>query len=385
MASDKKIGLRLFYSENWIAGAYYILNIIHALNKLEQHEKPIIVILTENLKNFEFVKSETNYPYLEYFQYPFYIPKKNLYIRIVNKLSRLLIRRNFIVDINFQPDIDFLYPLELDDIYNSELKKVNWIPDFQEDHLPEYFSEKEIKERKEYQRKVLSKGDFVVFSSNNSKNDFNRLYPKSKVKQKVLNFAVTLPDFSHLKLEEVLRKYCLTKHYFFCPNQFWAHKNHIVILKAVKLMKEKGIKTQIAFSGKEKDYRNLDNFEKLKEFVKNNKLDKYVKFLGFIDRLDQLCLMKNSIAIVQPSLFEGWSTVVEDAKSLNKFIILSNLEVHREQINENVQFFQPNDHEQLAEYLQSFSENPQHEKNIDYSKSILDFGKEFLKLIEAAT
>jgi len=34
---------------------------------------------------------------------------------------------------------------------------------------------------------------------------------------------------------------------------------------------------------------------------------------------------------VQPSLFEGWSTVVEDARALGKPIVLSDIPVHLEQ------------------------------------------------------
>lgn len=42
-------------------------------------------------------------------------------------------------------------------------------------------------------------------------------------------------------------------------------------------------------------------------------------------------LMKHAIAIINPSLFEGGSTTVEEAKSLLKVIILSGIPVHREQ------------------------------------------------------
>jgi hypothetical protein len=35
--------------------------------------------------------------------------------------------------------------------------------------------------------------------------------------------------------------------------------------------------------------------------------------------------MKNATAIMQPSLFEGWSTVIEDAKSLQVPVIASDL------------------------------------------------------------
>ena len=45
-------------------------------------------------------------------------------------------------------------------------------------------------------------------------------------------------------------------------------------------------------------------------------IKKYISILGFISRQDQLSLMRDAIAVIQPSLFEGWSTVVEDCKAI---------------------------------------------------------------------
>ena len=59
MVERKRIGVRFSYNENWIAGSYYILNIIHALNTLDVDKKPIIVVLSENIDNFNIVKNET--------------------------------------------------------------------------------------------------------------------------------------------------------------------------------------------------------------------------------------------------------------------------------------------------------------------------------------
>ncbi len=65
--------------------------------------------------------------------------------------------------------------------------------------------------------------------------------------------------------------------------------------------------------------------------------------------------MNNSIAIIQPSLFEGWSTVVEDAKALNKlYYSYLDLEVHREQINNNAYFFNPHEEILLAKALEKY-------------------------------
>jgi hypothetical protein len=47
----------------------------------------------------------------------------------------------------------------------------------------------------------------------------------------------------------------------------------------------------------------------------------------------------------------GWSTVVEDCKTIGKHMFLSSLPVHLEQIGENVTFFDPSDEIEPAELL----------------------------------
>ncbi|MCL4501103.1 MAG: glycosyltransferase, partial [Deltaproteobacteria bacterium] len=68
-------------------------------------------------------------------------------------------------------------------------------------------------------------------------------------------------------------------------------------------------------------------------------------------------LMRHAMAMINPSLFEGWSTTVEEAKSLGKRILLSDIPVHKEQAPERGIFFPPHEPEALAEALQSVMEN----------------------------
>lgn len=386
MAQRKQVGLIFLYNENWIAGAYYIINIVHALNLLPDKEKPQITIFSDKQQNFEILKNETQYKYLNFFQLS--IVKYSVLERIINKISIKLFHKKIINKSPKYPNIDMLYPNYMDNIYQKSLKKfkkVNWIPDFQEEHLPEFFSKEEIVNRKHNQSEVICKGDFVVFSSKDAQKDFNNLYPEAILQQFVLNFSVTHPDFSNQKIGDLLNKYNLQNHYFFSPNQFWAHKNQMVISKAIKNLKEKGVEVVVAFSGKEDDYRNKNYVSELKEFVEINNLKDNIKFLGFISREEQLCLMKNSIAIIQPSLFEGWSTVVEDAKSLNKFIILSDLGVHKEQIKINVHFFDPYDFENLSKILEKYNKEIPKVIQVDYKNDIHKFANKFIDLVNLAS
>lgn len=386
MAERTRIGLIFSYDENWIAGAYYILNIIHALNTIEDDLKPHVVVLSQKEENFDIVKSETQYPYLSYFKFPIR-PNYSVVERAVNKAGRIIIGENLIVKIPIPPPIDFLYPDQHESVQIKGLKKVNWIPDFQEVFLPHLFSNEQVTSRKKYQQEILCKGDFVVFSSENAKSHYLKLYPEAKAETVVLPFAVTHPDFSNQHIDSLKTTYNLPENYFFAPNQFWEHKNHKVILNAIKELKLLGEEIVVAFSGKENDYRNINYVQELKSFVIENNLEENIRFLGFIDRTEQLCIMKNAIAIIQPSLFEGWSTVVEDAKSLSKHIVLSNLEVHKEQIKENVSFFDPHNTKELTVILKLLHlrhPHPSVDGQNNYKQTINTFGKAFLALVNKA-
>ena len=379
MDARPKVGIIFNYSENWIGGSYYILNIIHALNTLEDQRKPNIVVFTPSEAGYIIVKETTAYPYLNYQQYP-NIRQYTTFEKAVNKVFKSIFKTKLIRKYPKYEAVDFLYPKTINEV-STTIKKVNWIPDFQEHYLPEYFSQEEIEGRKKVQKDIICQGDVAVLSSQDAAEDFKTFYPNAKAKTYVLPFAVTLPDFSKESIDVLRYKHNLPTDYFFAPNQFWAHKNHIVILKAVKYLKEKGVTVTVAMSGKESDYRNKENFDQLKDYITSNQLESQIKFLGFLPREEQLCLFKHSLAIIQPSLFEGWSTVVEDAKALNKFIILSDLKVHKEQIHDNAAFFSPHDTLALANLLQNYQLEQPPIIHHDYNNNVKLFGENILELI----
>jgi glycosyltransferase involved in cell wall biosynthesis len=223
----------------------------------------------------------------------------------------------------------------------------------------------------------------IVFSSENALMHFNTLYPKAKSKTFVLNFAVSHPEFRNISLTALLDKYRIIRPYFFCPNQVWAHKNHITVLHAVKKLKEQKKEILVVFSGKEFDARNPELFFQLKKFITDNDLKNNILFLGFIDRAEQLQLMNNAIAVIQPSLFEGWSTVLEDAKAMGQNVIVSDLPIHREQITENAVFFDPHNEKILADYMNESSITFKKDAfKHNYELNVLKFGKQFISIVK---
>jgi glycosyltransferase involved in cell wall biosynthesis len=125
------------------------------------------------------------------------------------------------------------------------------------------------------------------------------------------------------------------------PNQLWVHKNHRVAFEAIKVLTGRGLDVHLVCTGKDEDPRRPEHGQRLRWFIKEHRLTDRVHMLGLIPRLDQIQLMRAATAIVQPSLFEGLSTVVEDARALGKRMFLSEIPVHREQNPDNASYFNP--------------------------------------------
>jgi glycosyltransferase involved in cell wall biosynthesis len=378
MAQEKRIGIIYSYNENWIGAAYYIQNLIRSLNFLPEDQKIKLYVLTKSKELFHDLKNVTGYEKMEYIQYE---PYFSIFERVVNRLSNLILRKKVI---SKTIQLDWVFP---NYIVSEDLKHISnlvfWIPDFQDKYLPNFFSPQEIFDRNHSCEVMVASNYPIVFSSQTALDDFKKFYPDAKNKIEVLKFAVVHPDLQLTPIEEVKMKYGIEGDYFISPNQFWQHKNQNAIIEATSILKNKGINLKIVFTGKEHDYRNPDYSTFLKQKVIDYKLQNEILFLGFIDRTDQLTLMKHAQAVIQPSLFEGWSTVVEDAKALNQTLIVSNIPVHKEQLEDKAYFFNPEDFNELASKIIEVIVNPKEKikYDLDYLLNIKKFAKSLNKLI----
>lgn len=348
------VGIRFDYDENWIGGAYYIKNLIACLNLLPDDEKPELLLLSREEKTYEFMQSATAYPYM----------------------SRLRVRLSEVAE---ELSFDMIFPFDTGVQYQQT---ACWIPDFQDKHLPDFFSQEELSLRENLHRKYFQNFRHMVFSSAAARADFDRFYPEARVQKHVLSFAV-FDDIAAVDGgSQVLAKYDLPERFFYCPNQFWIHKNHKTAIEAVAILKKQGVDVTLVFSGKEYDYRAPGNTENLKASVIEQGLESNVRFLGFIPREDQIVLFQRAICIVQPSLFEGWSTVIEDARQVSQYVLAACIPPNVEQIDTNVEFFEPLDADALAALMQRYAEHDPTKKIIDYQSNRVTFAQSFMRLLQ---
>ncbi len=381
-----RLNLGLFYENDpaWIGGTYYVLNLVQALRRLPTMSQPLITVLSASAADYEQLRTLTQYPALAFANLN---AQPASWQRAINRAWRLFSDNNLFES---RPRLDAAFPLRSRRFLHFTAlakQRLCWIPDFQEEHLPHLFGALDLSDRRENHRFVAEQMPHLVLSSESAAADFRRVYGSiAKCKIHVLPFAVTHDEsYKQLNINDLRAKYRLPERYYFAPNQFWKHKNHELIIQAMLRLCAAGDSDIVmVFSGKEADYRHPQHVEQLKAFVESEGLGEQVRFLGFIDRQDQLALMNAAQAVVQASRFEGWSTVVEDAKAMNQFLIVSDLAVHREQLplRDEAEFFGVDDAAGLADLLRkSWQMAGRKYIGRDYGDEVQAFGERFMDII----
>lgn len=384
------VGFAPVDSGEWTGGLNYFKNLFSAI-KINQESlvNPILVLNPFN-DNSQIINMYSDFVTI--------IESKSIFYdkSIINKLNRKTLRmfkKSFFYDLYFRSKgINVISHSEFCDPA-SDLKKINWIPDFQHVHLPEMFSEEEIALRDNHYKNLALESDIIVFSSNNALNDFKTFAPEYSSKGRLLPFvSVQNPDIYNEKegmKQNIQKKYGISEKFFYMPNQFWKHKNHKVVFEAVKILKSRGFNIQVVFTGHLNDYRNNDHIQELLDFINQNSLEENIKVLGLIEYEEVPLLIRNCVSLINSSLFEGWNTMVEEAKSIGKNMILSDLAVHREQNPPECVFFDPYNPEELAGILKEKWRNseggPDYELEMQAKEvlksRIIEFAKTYEKYV----
>lgn len=231
---------------------------------------------------------------------------------------------------------------------HARIPTIGWIPDFQHRRMPEFFSAPELAQREREFAQVLACSRVIV-SSVDAQADLSTYYPSYAERSSVLQFVADVnTQISYPSRDEIKEKYAIKTAYFHLPNQFWIHKNHHVVISALKILKEQGDHVTVLVTGNKSDHRRADHFQSLMAYVEECGVAEEFRVIGVVPYPDLIALMRHSIGLINPSLFEGWSTTVEESKALGKRIILSDIPVHREQSPVRGVYFDPNNPEALA-------------------------------------
>lgn len=235
---------------------------------------------------------------------------------------------------------------------NFDVPVISWTPDFQHRRMPYMYTYKEYWRREIGFQSQFRAGRQIMVSSEDAKADALRYYRAPESRVHVVRFAVPyVGEPNAEERQQAIKKYQLPDKFFFLPNQFWNHKNHELVIDALALLIDQHANITVAVSGGALHSRNVAVLKAVEAKVADAGMADRFRLLGRIPFADLVSLLTGSIALLNPSRFEGWSTTIEEAKAFGVKMVLSRLPVHLEQVGDDAIFFDTDDAQSLADSL----------------------------------
>jgi hypothetical protein len=338
-----KIAFHLLENGSWQAGITYLLNLLRALREIDDKNRNLYLLLSEREKS---VPKEIMELVDERLAYPEY--KRWSASWVLDRGVKRALRRDLNADFYLKRHgVDLIAFGEAPQ--GSKTPWLSWLPDFQHIHLPEMFSPEECEKRNDSFMRIAENSTRVVLLSESVKRDFESFVPPYARKALVVRPASYIsPTVYETPPKSVADAYRLPDRFIYLPNQFWKHKNHAGVFRAVRLLNDQGVEVFVVCSGNLIDYRHPTYFSELLQLASHLGIWRQIIFLGLIPREHVFALIRQSICVLNPSLFEGFGLSADEARSVGKQVLLSDIDAHREQSPPGAVFFDPRDHEGLA-------------------------------------
>ncbi|MFZ0801112.1 MAG: glycosyltransferase [Terriglobales bacterium] len=264
---------------------------------------------------------------------------------------------------------------------------IDWIPDVQHCILPENFPwfTRLIRDHRFSAQLNRSRGH-VVFSSQSALSSAIGVYGAPRAATHILRFVTVPEDSWYGDPAPVMARHKIPPQFFIVCDQFWIHKDHATAFRAVAKLAREGRKIHLVCTGPVTDHHHPGYIARLKAEIRQLGVESRVQILGTIPRADQMALVRASQAVIQPSQFEGWSSIVEEAKAFGKAVILSDHPVHKEQVAANFFYFRSGDFEDCARAITQFSQRQTIEPFEPKSHDIrmADFARTFMGIAHEA-
>jgi glycosyltransferase involved in cell wall biosynthesis len=223
--------------------------------------------------------------------------------------------------------------------------------DLQHLHYPQFFSHQELANRRACYAEACLKSQAIAAESQWVKNDIIRQYGIDSSKVYVISRGspteLCEEPVEVKTLMRVRQKFSLPKEFAFYPAQTWKHKNHIRLLEAIRLLRDKqGISLNLICTGKKNDF-----WLTIEKRINELGLNKQVCFLGYVDSSEVRAIYRLAQFVVLPTLFEGGGFPIVEAFNEGVPVACSDVTSLPEYGSDAVLLFDPTSVENIAKAI----------------------------------
>lgn len=157
-------------------------------------------------------------------------------------------------------------------------------------------------------------------------------------------------DVSAGERQRVRACYELPERYLFYPAQFWPHKNHARLVRALALLQdERGFTVPLVLSGTQVGDIREQTYQELMAMAQEHNVADRVRTLGYVPDADMSALYAEAVALVMPTFFGPTNIPPLEAWSLGCPVITSDIRGIREQMGDAAVLVDPRSVESIAE------------------------------------
>lgn len=183
--------------------------------------------------------------------------------------------------------------------------------------------------------------------------EFYGLYGVTPDQIKVLPFAPAnylSADVSGEERARVRRVYHLPERYMFYPAQFWPHKNHVGIVRALaRLKEEQGSEIHLVLCGSYSGAIRKRTFHEVMKLAHQLKVHQQVHYLGYLPYEDMASFYAEATALVMPTFFGPTSIPILEAWLFSCPVLTSDIRGIREQAGDAAILVDPRSEETIAD------------------------------------
>lgn len=214
--------------------------------------------------------------------------------------------------------------------------------------FPEVSRGRQWRIREDYFSDYLRRAAYVVTGTEEGRREIERFYGVLPKRIRVLPLAT--PRFAlegaEGDFERRLAALGVKPGYLFYPAQFWAHKNHINLLRALRILHDSGLPYELVLVGS--DHGNEAHVRKA---IAELALEQHVRLLGFVPQDDLVALYRGADALAFVTFFGPDNLPPLEAFALGCPVIASDLPGTAEQLGNAALLVPPDNPDGIAEAL----------------------------------
>lgn len=232
-------------------------------------------------------------------------------------------------------------------------------------------------------KNVVKNSSIILTDSKLGKRQLMESYKSDMKKRKlriyVLPFCASLGIYGQEEYIDTPEKY------IFYPAQFWQHKNHINLIKAIELLKEKIPNIKLILVGSEKNA-----LGGITAYIQEHNLSKQILIYGYVSNGNVKYLYQHAVMLIMPTYFGPTNIPPLEAMALGCPVAVANKYAMKEQVGKAGLLFSPDSPEEIAACIDSIWNDDELRKRMikeGYKKAdkwnTNSFEERFLKIIRS--